>query len=576
MNSFYGFNVHSQGLKNPTALIEHTIKVKPRWGLVMDGLPLLQQLQVASASTHFIHRNYAITNGDDDVFKRLSPKHWLEAHAEDIRAGVWMTTTCEPGWSQDVIDWHIELMRLSIPAASKLVIGNWSVGTPDPGVIGMAKYMLQLCADHPELFVLGLHEYAGAVITSGFVGGAPDGWTQSHDKQYHPDYQKEAAWPLDGEAKTLTHWHCGRFQFWTNYCKSVGIKPPRIVLTEVGFDDVSDIGWWTASLPRTEPYKDIAGFKTLQAYWKRVFPQWSHDMAYFKQLEYAEKNIYADTTVEGACIYNYGHKDAKWEPDDIEGRTEFLGYLEASAQAKELNMTTISVPKKDIVFGQSYRVRKSGDVIRAYLLPKDNDPGVNYKTIPSNAIVTVLSKTTTNGRTWYGILYKNFTGIHYIQGELLDDISATATMAVVNVDESPTPPQPPPAIPVTPAPTSLPEKAETPPTPVVMANPSSAKNAQDAITEQLKIAHCAMGKVIDLMSGTDTRETIADIQHGIWSSWMQWVFKICPTNDDGSVTIPSASVERWKRQIATPYADLTEKEKDSDREQADKVLTGIA
>lgn len=69
------------------------------------------------------------------------------------------------------------------------------------------------------------------------------------------------------------------------------------------------------------------------------------------------------------------------------------------------------------------------------------------------------------------------------------------------------------------------------------------------------------------------REALADIQHDIWAHWMQWVFKICPENEDGAVTIPAELVNRWRRQIETTYTDLTEKEKDSDREQADKVLS---
>jgi hypothetical protein len=32
------------------------------------------------------------------------------------------------------------------------------------------------------------------------------------------------------------------------------------------------------------------------------------------------------------------------------------------------------------------------------------------------------------------------------------------------------------------------------------------------------------------------------------------------------------NIVRWRRQIATPYAALSEREKDSDREWADKVL----
>ena len=70
----------------------------------------------------------------------------------------------------------------------------------------------------------------------------------------------------------------------------------------------------------------------------------------------------------------------------------------------------------------------------------------------------------------------------------------------------------------------------------------------------------------------EAREALADLQHDIWAHWMRWVFHICPSAPDGSITIPPNLVERWQRQIVTTYADLSEKEKASDREQADKVL----
>jgi len=38
------------------------------------------------------------------------------------------------------------------------------------------------------------------------------------------------------------------------------------------------------------------------------------------------------------------------------------------------------------------------------------------------------------------------------------------------------------------------------------------------------------------------------------------------------LTIPMWAVERWQRQMNTPYAELPEEEKNSDREEADKVL----
>jgi hypothetical protein len=70
----------------------------------------------------------------------------------------------------------------------------------------------------------------------------------------------------------------------------------------------------------------------------------------------------------------------------------------------------------------------------------------------------------------------------------------------------------------------------------------------------------------------EDREALADLEHDRWSRWMKYQFSKGTFNDDGSWTMPAESVERWKRQMETPYADLTESEKDSDRREADKTL----
>jgi hypothetical protein len=56
---------------------------------------------------------------------------------------------------------------------------------------------------------------------------------------------------------------------------------------------------------------------------------------------------------------------------------------------------------------------------------------------------------------------------------------------------------------------------------------------------------------------------------------MRYQFSVCQPNGDGSVTIPADKVERWSRQMKTIYADLTEKERESDRDQADKIILSI-
>lgn len=71
------------------------------------------------------------------------------------------------------------------------------------------------------------------------------------------------------------------------------------------------------------------------------------------------------------------------------------------------------------------------------------------------------------------------------------------------------------------------------------------------------------------------RETLAAAQHAIWSKWMKYLFSKGTYNDDGTWTMPEDLVDRWTRQLNTDYDLLSEPEKDSDRHQADKILSAI-
>ena len=60
-------------------------------------------------------------------------------------------------------------------------------------------------------------------------------------------------------------------------------------------------------------------------------------------------------------------------------------------------------------------------------------------------------------------------------------------------------------------------------------------------------------------------EDLADKQHDIWSYWMKYQFTKCELDDKGNLVIPRELVERWKRQMLTDYAELSDSEKESDR-----------
>lgn len=74
----------------------------------------------------------------------------------------------------------------------------------------------------------------------------------------------------------------------------------------------------------------------------------------------------------------------------------------------------------------------------------------------------------------------------------------------------------------------------------------------------------------------ELREELAALEHEQWSRWMMHLFGKSIEYPDGHVEIPPEFVLRWKRQINTPYPDLSDSEKDSDRAEADKVLDVVA
>lgn len=69
-------------------------------------------------------------------------------------------------------------------------------------------------------------------------------------------------------------------------------------------------------------------------------------------------------------------------------------------------------------------------------------------------------------------------------------------------------------------------------------------------------------------------EELAAYSHRAWAQWMSYQFVNCIEfrEDFGALLIPGYLVQRWKRQAATPYELLSEDEKKSGREEAEKII----
>lgn len=268
---------------------------------------------------------------DDKLHLEGAPSRWLDRRSNGVPESVYLYTTNEPGWSNPMLEWHLELMRLAVQRGRRLALLNLSVGTPNPEDWNtpLARDLVKLASAHPDLFVIGLHEYAGGVITSGLIGG-------------NPGRIQRAAWPSPDEAATMTRWHVGRHKFLLDHCRMWGIPPPRIVITEAGFDHTGDIGAWLQGLKHTAPYTSINGWKTLVEQWRAWWPNWDAQTAYAEQLLWAEKALW--NTVEAVLLFGWGDSGG-WAAYDVSQADTLHKRLEGSAPQQQPQPQPQPVPQ---------------------------------------------------------------------------------------------------------------------------------------------------------------------------------------------------------------------------------------
>jgi hypothetical protein len=81
------------------------------------------------------------------------------------------------------------------------------------------------------------------------------------------------------------------------------------------------------------------------------------------------------------------------------------------------------------------------------------------------------------------------------------------------------------------------------------------------------MSHKSAREVID-----ELVEPLAAIEHERWSHWQRYLHSQCSETKGGMVQFAANLFHRWAVQIETPYANLSEKEKESDRQEVRRYL----
>lgn len=333
---------------------------------------------------------------DATIHKDYTPKQWLDRNAPLAAGGLMLYTTNEPGFTKALIEWHIDLAHLAIDRGIKLCMLNLGVGQPGPDEWHLAQPLLELIASHPNLFALGLHEYAGGVFASGVVGSTPV------DTKFHADFTIRDNWKAE-HVIGQTMWHMGRWHFLKAFLKKVGIPMLRIIVTEWGFDYTGDIGAWLNSLPPTQEYTSNNGWKSLVDDWKRWWPDWDAQTAMSKQLALAEQWMYED--VEAMLLFCYG-TDGNWDTYRVDNFIE--SFVEQAnpvvlppepPKPPEVPSTPIPI---DRGIPQAVKIQSTYGYVNVY-----NSPQLISKNITARILhgedVTMFPKTGTaaDGLMWY-------------------------------------------------------------------------------------------------------------------------------------------------------------------------------
>lgn len=336
---------------NLSALEYETLKgylqrAQPAMIVCMDGHARALELARLLPSTQVIFRRYL----PDDIWQTMSPQDWITAHVGygGQPPNLWYYALNEPPLNSTVIAWLETVARLCLARAWRVVLGNFSVGVPEPSQWQNARALLSLISANPNRLMLGLHEY----------------WPTYAPHEFQQQIEPPHSWPT--VAEIARPWILGRFRHLLDYCKSAGIKTPRIAITEWGTDRIDAVSAWQTQTPG---YYQRTGYKVAARAWS-AWPRDSLSVGRYAgaMAKWAWRNFYAmHPEIAGVAWFCAGGQGDWRTYYNVLDEPEFLASVE-----KGFEMSTQTA---------TYEIRNTGTrVQKARLIGVS---ALNLRSIPS-------------------------------------------------------------------------------------------------------------------------------------------------------------------------------------------------
>lgn len=223
----FGVNCLAQTVADRTRALANIQRLQPRAVVVLDDTAFAQSVRQALPNTLVILRNY---HPDDSQWhKKLSAAQWFTTYAPFAQNGLILYCFNEPNGYEDLrglAAWCAQVIDIASANNVRLCLPNFSVGHPDETRVnaGELDALLQAFHRHPEHF-LGLHEYA--------------------------------------QQSTVTErpYIIGRYNILLRRCDTLGLRRPKVIMTEYGRDvgGGPNDGWKGVPFTEQEYYDFLVG-----------------------------------------------------------------------------------------------------------------------------------------------------------------------------------------------------------------------------------------------------------------------------------------------------------------------------